>query len=481
MKKNFRLIISILVLTVVLFIVYNISQLENQISEKQYDNLVNDLTRVTNNFGIWINNKKDMLNTSKDVLNNFDYDEIVKWKTENPYLNINNENPDVSQVYIGLSDGGFVTGGEWIPPDDYDPRARIWYQEAVAADDTIVSNVYVDRETGNQLVTISSPLYIDNSFAGVVSADVFLNNIHDYLKKQISFDNTYTYLLDKSGMIIIHTSREDIVGQSLYTDIKNDVIIKYFENAKESAETVRMEYVYNDQNIRGIMRKVEGGEWYLAVALEYDNRLFSSVSLNKGNLMVNGFGLLIMLILIYMILKMKTELENVNKDLVDENEKDFLTSIYNRKYLNLYLEKLWTTEFKSNEVSFMIMDIDYFKDYNDAYGHIQGDEVLIEVTKCISEHVRKGDVLARYGGEEFALVLDGVPTEIATKVGNIIKDAVYDLNIKHEVSAFKRVTISIGIITVTPDSGISVRETIDYADSALYKAKEAGRNSVVIY
>lgn len=481
MKKSFRLIIGLLVLTVIVFVVYNINQLEKEISEKHYSDLVYDLSSVTNNFGVWISNKKDILDTTKDIVDNFDYNEIVMWKTENPYLNINNEDPDISQVYIGLSNGGFITGGQWVPPDDYDPRSRIWYHEAVETDSTIVSRVYTDKETGDQIVTISTPLSIQGSFVGVISADVFLNNIHEYLEKQISEDNIYTYLVDHDGTIIIHTDRESLVGKNLYTDIQDEVLINYFEEVKTGSETVRMEYVFGEQNIRGIIQKVEGGDWYLAVALNYDNRLFNSGFLNKGNLIINGLGLLIMLVLIYMIIKMKTELDNMNKSLTDDNEKDFLTGIYNRRYFNLHLENIWMLENEASEVSLMIMDIDNFKEYNDTYGHVQGDEVLKEVTKCISNHVRKGDVFARYGGEEFSLILLGVPIDIAEKVGNTIKESIYERNIVHETSQYKRITISIGMTTVTLSSGISVRDTIDHADSALYEAKAKGRNAVVLY
>lgn len=157
MKKNFLLIITLLFMSIAVFIGFNITQLDNEISNNQYNTLVNDLSIVANNFSIWISNKKNMLEVSKDTVNNFSYEEITRWSTENPYLNLNNDDPNVSQTYIGLSDGHFITGGQWVPPEDYDPRTRVWYEEAVAADATIVSTVYIDRETSEQIVTINSP------------------------------------------------------------------------------------------------------------------------------------------------------------------------------------------------------------------------------------------------------------------------------------------------------------------------------------
>lgn len=481
MRKNFRLIISLLVVTVILFIVYNISQLEQEISENQYNNLIHDLSSISIDFSIWISNKKDILDTTKDVVDNFSYDVIVMHKTENPYLNINNDDPDISQIYIGLEDGSFLTGGQWTPPEDYDPTTRVWYLEAVEADETIVSKVYIDRETGKPLVTISSPLYIEDNFVGVISADVFLGNIDDYLQQQITDEDLYTYLVDRDGMVIIHTTRRNLEGKNLYTDIKDQILIDYFEEVKNTSGLVRMEYEFDNKEIKGIIQKIEGGEWYLTVSFENDNSLLQRGSINWQNLGVNIVGLSIMLILIYMILNMKRELDGMNKFLTHENEKDFLTGIYNRRYFNLYMDKLWKKSSPEQEVSLIFIDIDNFKEYNDTYGHIYGDEVIKKVTKCIGDHVRKVDVLARYGGEEFALVLDGTRKDIAKKISNTILAAIYDLNIEHSESEFGRITISVGVITVTPSSGISVRDTIDRVDIALYEAKDVGRNTVFIY
>jgi len=277
----------------------------------------------------------------------------------------------------------------------------------------------------------------------------------------------------------MHTLREDLIGQNLYTDVANEVIIDYFDEVKSASDIVLMEYVYNNQNIRGIIQKVTNENWYLSVALVYENNFFSTLSIDKSHIFVNVFGLLIMFILISMLLKMKVELDDMNRDLTNETEKDFLTGIYNRKYLNQYLNKVWKANFGKREVSVLMMDIDNFKAYNDTYGHIYGDEVLVKLSHCICETVRKGDVFARYGGEEFSLVLDGVTADIAYKVGENIRKAVYDLNILHETSINKRITISVGVITRVPDNQNSIRDVIDQADNALYEAKASGRNTVV--
>ena len=217
MKLRFQLVILVLFASVVLFAVYNISIVSQEIAEKQYNDLVHELSDITKNFDIWIIDKVNIVETTKDVIDNFTCEELVQWNKGNPYLNINNENPNVSQIYIGLTDGNFITGGQWVPPKEYDPRTRTWYKEAHAADKTIVSKVYIDRETGDKLVTVSSPLYLESKFVGVISADVFLDDINDFIITQLKDEDYYAYLVDDDGTIVIHTKNSDLCAYPVKT------------------------------------------------------------------------------------------------------------------------------------------------------------------------------------------------------------------------------------------------------------------------
>jgi diguanylate cyclase (GGDEF)-like protein len=471
----------LLLVTIVIFITYNVNIVQNEIRENQYNTLINNLRQDTTNFGLWISHKISIVDTAKDMTNNFSLDELKKWHTGNPYLNINNDDPSISQIYLGLADGDFITGGQWIPPEDYDPRTRTWYLEAVEANDTIVSKVYIDRETNDYLVTVSSPFYIEGDFVGVISADVFLDDIYDFIKNQMDDGESYSYLIDSTGLIVIYTSRPDLEGKNLFTDIDAPGLLEYFDEVQYTNDIVRMEYTYKGEPIRGIVQKVDGRKWYLAVAKVYDKSIFNIDGVGKWTLVINSLSLLIILILIYMIIKVRGELNSTNEVLKNENEKDFLTGIYNRRYLNLYLEKLWNIANPELNISMLIMDVDYFKFYNDTYGHIKGDEVLKAITKCINQNIRKGDVFARFGGEEFALVLENVTLEESKHIANKVKQAVYDLNIEHQSSPMERITISVGIRAFSMDSSLSVRQVIDEADKALYEAKESGRNAIMAF
>jgi diguanylate cyclase (GGDEF)-like protein len=166
----------------------------------------------------------------------------------------------------------------------------------------------------------------------------------------------------------------------------------------------------------------------------------------------------------------------------DLSDTDGLTGIANRCKLEEHLAQEWRRLLRDKKpLTLMMCDIDYFKRYNDLYGHQAGDECLKAVAKVLARHSqRSGDLAARYGGEEFTLVLPAVDQMGAAKLAEMIRQDVESLNIKHEgspISAF--VTISIGIACQVPTTESATEKLIAVADSALYQAKASGRNRVV--
>jgi len=476
MIKRFYLIIVLLIVTVMYFFFFSINQLNVQVNEQKYDRLVIELRGVSNNFSKWINIKREMLDTSKDIVDNLAYSELIANNVGNPYLNINNDDENVSQIYVGLEDGGFITGGQWIPPADYDPRTRVWYREALEKDETIVSKVYIDRETGEPLVTISSPLYMEGRLVGVISADVFLNQINDYLRGQLNKGEMYSYIADQEGLIFIHTNRDDIQGTSVYE--QGDVLINYFETAVKNQGIVLMHYDLDGQHIVGIVDKVEGVDWYLGIAM-VDNQGLSDLFQVEGSTLYFSILLLIcFLVLLFMVVMMKRQLDTSNKQLKIDNEIDFLTQIYNRRYFNLALIDTWKNAHSEDDISLLMMDVDYFKLYNDTYGHQKGDEILKNIASIVKNNIRKDDIFARYGGEEFTLLLNKLSREEAGIVAEKIRENVFSANIEHTSSPLGRLTISMGLVTIKRKDTNYIKQRVNMADMHMYKAKEAGKNQV---
>lgn len=127
-------------------------------------------------------------------------------------------------------------------------------------------------------------------------------------------------------------------------------------------------------------------------------------------------------------------------------------------------------------------DIDWFKAYNDIYGHQKGDEILKRIAQILKDALlRKGDFVARYGGEEFVIILPHTDENGARKVCERIKNLLDSLNLFHPTSPYGKVTLSFGIFTMHPGSPISSpQELVKLADKALYKAKEKGKNQIEI-
>src|SRR5512145_1788139 len=163
-------------------------------------------------------------------------------------------------------------------------------------------------------------------------------------------------------------------------------------------------------------------------------------------------------------------------------ERDGMTGIYNRRIFDDYVERLWRqSRRESNSVAIIFVDIDFFKVYNDLYGHQAGDDCLKRIARCIARGAKRPfDFAARYGGEEFVLVLYGPPDEYARSVPEQIRRDVLELAIPHAGSqAGKHVTVSVGLAFAKPQTSRSLVGAIQTADEALYQAKREGRNRVV--
>ena len=164
---------------------------------------------------------------------------------------------------------------------------------------------------------------------------------------------------------------------------------------------------------------------------------------------------------------------------------DGLTGIANRRYFDERLTNEWRRAARTQQpLALVMIDIDYFKAFNDAYGHLDGDDCLKQVAYVLSDHVqRAGDLIARFGGEEFVVILPGLDAEAASRVGEAFRRKVEALGIIHQESQVSpSVTISVGVASTIPpgDPTLDASHLIAAADHALYIAKREGRNRVVV-
>ncbi len=172
-------------------------------------------------------------------------------------------------------------------------------------------------------------------------------------------------------------------------------------------------------------------------------------------------------------------LENQNKKLYEESIKDQLTGLYNRKYMNMFAcQELSRSKRFNQTLSVMMIDIDHFKKINDTFSHQAGDVVLQKIAATIRNIIRSTDMPIRYGGEEFVLLLPDTTKDNAYKAAEKIRKAVENTTVNFGENKIK-CTISIGVAS-TEDSANSIEHLILIADNRMYKAKESGRNTIVV-
>lgn len=180
--------------------------------------------------------------------------------------------------------------------------------------------------------------------------------------------------------------------------------------------------------------------------------------------------------------KTEEQLIILQKELEALSFKDGLTGVANRRMFDSILETEWAHARRNNQpLSVIMLDIDYFKPYNDRYGHLQGDACLKRVAQVLnSAATRARDLFARFGGEEFVLVLPETDEKSAAKIAERCRNLIFKEQIAHEASpAGQILTVSIGVSSITPSHQDDPLRFIEEADRRLYQAKQRGRNCIV--
>lgn len=176
------------------------------------------------------------------------------------------------------------------------------------------------------------------------------------------------------------------------------------------------------------------------------------------------------------------KLKEANSHLQELSKTDALTGVFNRRWFDNSLKNLWSIQQRNKQpLSLIILDIDFFKQYNDSYGHLQGDRCLATVGRQLNGLLRRPtDIFARYGGEEFAAIVENDEAG-ALDIAETMRQSIESLAMEHTKSPCGIVTISLGVATLVPDLNSSPELLIKYADRALYRSKEQGRNKVSVY
>lgn len=263
---------------------------------------------------------------------------------------------------------------------------------------------------------------------------IVLTSLNDILFLSIWLNDNSLPLLRS----IIRTDNLSAVGQLIFVFANSIVLAKRFSNSLEHEENMTQELKEINQNLDYLVKK-------RTEALDESRR----------------------------------ELEKANHTLAQIARRDSLTGLWNRRYFDETIEVEWRRCLRHKKsIALMMLDIDFFKEYNDYYGHLAGDDCLIMIAQEVRAIFRRStDLTTRFGGEEFIIIMPEAEKDEAITMADRVLKRIHELNIPHESSpVISRVSVSIGVTSMVPEHHRSSKELLLMADKALYQAKRAGRN-----
>lgn len=344
-----------------------------------------------------------------------------------------------------------------------------WYFDFKAQNEPYEINLDHNANLGDFLVMFINYKVMDYSdqMIGVTGVGVRLLNIEQMLgsfKSKYKYD---VYFVDQTGEIMLYSK-----GLNKRGNIHNIDGLRELQDAIKNGQKTQFEYHNKDGEYLLNTKYIEKLKLHLFVEInkkEYMDELKKTFYINLVISFLVTF--LVTLIIAYTI-------NLYQKQLVQLASEDVLTGLANRRKFNEVFEKVYKTYKKgTHSIVLLLIDIDDFKTINDTFGHLVGDETLVQIAKILRVHVRMSDMVARWGGEEFAILLSDVSKEhaheIAQKICTSIRE---DETLKTLLQ--RSVTVSIGVgelSSLESEDGL-----IHKVDNALYEAKNAGKDQVVV-
>jgi len=284
---------------------------------------------------------------------------------------------------------------------------------------------------------------------------------------------------------IMDTSHSGSVGEMVVSLVNDNRILYWPSTETDSlARTVLEKYLktgVKDNRHLIHSRLVTNNDWQLYMVINQE-RFFANISHQLFLLLtvVSGVAVLVFALTVAVLRPIIRSLLK-EQQLIDVSIHDGLTGLYNRAYMEESLDReLARTRRYMRPLSILMFDIDHFKDINDTFGHLAGDEVLRNIALLIQSSARKQDLAARYGGEEFILILPETGQEVASVLAERLRAKVASSSAMTKAGKIE-VTISIGVVTYDASMGeISKHQIVDAVDKALYASKEGGRNKVSV-
>ena len=392
----------------------------------------------------------------------------------------------IQGLFIYNSNGDWVVNSfssETVAKNNSD-RSYFIYHKNHPDTATHIGQVILSRTTGEMIIPVSRRTqYPDGSFSGVVLATLPVAYFQHFFER---LD------VDKQGVILLALNNGDLLARRPMIDTlmttniaKGELFSRYLINSDDGTASLTsmvdgVERVYAYSRIPGLPIVTAAGLSLDSVFDTWWTYVYqASIMVVLIIIVLTSLGFLFYR-QIQRLLVAEAELRIAQHDLEHIAKTDSLTGLPNRRCFDAKLAQEWSrTSRTESSVALILIDIDWFKQYNDYYGHVLGDECLKQIAQLIGKNInRPADLAARYGGEEFVILLPETNLVGAVNIAEEVRSAIEAADIEHRGSSVGIVTISAGVASNHQDGVIEPADLLEKADSLLYSAKKMGRNRV---
>jgi diguanylate cyclase (GGDEF)-like protein len=354
--------------------------------------------------------------------------------------------------------------------DNNDPNAD-WYFNFKSKKDLFLINISLNVDMENIPTVFINYRILDNQgdFMGIAGLGISLESVPEILNEYDSDTNREVYFVNSKGNIIANSSNASIFQKHIYEiSLTENSISRILSANGGFIEFRQSRYKYLLHS-----RYIEEFDWWLIILQNETNALKDYNRILLSVFFVSSATVLITLLLIFLTVRSYDRKMN-NLIILDK-----LTGLFNRRFFEFLLNKsLAENKRKPRDICILIIDIDHFKKINDSLGHLSGDKVLTQITDIIQGETRDSDNLSRWGGEEFTLLIYDSSLEQGELLAEKIRNSIETAKVEFYPDG-KPVTISIGLTRLK--SGDTMDSFVRRADTALYKAKENGRNRIISF
>jgi diguanylate cyclase (GGDEF)-like protein len=386
------------------------------------------------------------------------------------YFGILNEHKEYFQNkmlgWISLKDLNYYVNEQFMEKYDSSNATHSWFFQTLKYENPPFIKVdfdYLTRQIYD--LYINYPVYYKNEVMGAVcsrySLSEFMGNLN--LPENI-------YVFGKDGVVVGAANEKIAKNKRTLTELFGPVAEAVLKKAL-SLSTNSSEILYFGKNYY-LEKKKKNENLFLASKHEVNMEMIMQ---EKASIVFFALLLLMALAFVVFNLFILHILKPINKSMqsyIESSLLDELTKIPNKRFFNMRMEDEWSRATREQyPISFLMLDLDKFKKYNDTYGHLEGDVILREAARIFSNCLsRASDFMARFGGEEFCIVLANTKIEGARKIAECVRTSMEKTG---------KITVSIGLVCEIPKAGDNYKDFMETADQKLYKAKNTGRNKVV--